>query len=215
MKYKAILFDNDGTLVDTEQAICDSFKHAMKEILGVENPDLTEYKKLIGLTLYDQFAHYSNNEEEVNALFKSYRKHNHETLDDKISLFPGLKDALEALYNEGIFLGIVTSKRHDMCVHGLELLGIDRYFDYIQGMDDCDIHKPNPGALAYPCKKLNLNPKEVLYVGDSQYDIDSGNGAGCDTCAVTWGVSPREILLEHNPTYIIDKPSELTRFIHE
>ena len=215
MKYKAILFDNDGTLVDTEQAICDSFKHAMKEVLGVDNPDLKEYKKLIGLTLYDQFSHYTNDENKVEEMFTCYRKHNHATLDDKISLFPGLVDMLEDLYTHGAYLGIVTSKRHDMCLHGLELLGIDKYFSYIQGMDDYDVHKPDPRAVGHAVEVLNLKPHEVLYVGDSQYDLDSGNGAGCDTCAVTWGVFEREILIEHNPTYIIDKPCELTRFVYE
>ncbi|MDO5329503.1 MAG: HAD-IA family hydrolase [Coriobacteriia bacterium] len=212
MKYKAILFDNDGTIVDTERAICDSFSHAMKEILGVENPDLNEYKKLIGLTLYDQFAHYSDDKDTIEALFKSYRAHNHKTLDDKISVFPGLKEVLEKLYNQGNFLGIVTSKRHDMCIHGLELLEIDKYFSYIQGMDDYDVHKPDPEALSYPCRKLGFDPKDVLYVGDSQYDIKSGNGAGCDTAAVLWGVSDIETLSAQNPNYFCEKPADLLKY---
>lgn len=118
-------------------------------------------------------------------MFKSYRAHNHGILDDLIKNFDNLPDVLREIKAEGNFMGIVTSKRHDMTIRGLKILGLDDIFEYLQGCDDFDdAHKPDPAVLLYACNRLELDPKDVLYVGDSIYDIQCANGAGCDSCAV-------------------------------
>lgn len=127
--------------------------------------------------------------------------------------FKGLPEVLEELKNRGFFMGIVTSKLHDVCLEGLRQLGIDQYFEYIQGPDDWDVHKPNAGALTHACEEIGFTPEETIYVGDSIYDLQAGNAAGCETCGVLWGVSDRETLASENPNYIISDPSELLEIV--
>lgn len=215
LKYRAILWDNDGTIADTEAAIVGSFKHAMKEVLGVDNPDIQKYRKLIGLTLWDQFSHYTEDKDTIDKMFRSYREHNEKTIDDIVSNFKGLPAVLRQLKNKGYFMGIVTSKRHDMTIRGLNILDLnDGIFDYLQGCDDYDAaHKPDPNVLLHAFAKLSLKPNEVLYVGDSIHDIKCASGAGCDSAAVLWGAGTKEDLLEQNPTYVCAKPDDLLTFL--
>lgn len=213
MKYKAILFDNDGTIVDTERAIIESFKHAMKDVLNDENPNIDEFKSLIGIPLIDQFRHFCKDEEVVDQLTKAYRKHNYETFDQYASNFEGLPEILKTLKDMGYFMGIVTSKQHGNTVTGLEVMGLTEIFEYIQGSDDYEIHKPEAGCLKHACEEIGFDPNEVLYVGDSVYDIHSGNGAGCDTAAVLWGVFSKEKLMTENPTFVLEKPTDLLELL--
>ena len=211
---KAILFDNDGTVADTEEAILISFRYMLEKVLGkCTDADVEKFKTLIGLPSYDQFKEFSSDEDKIQEMLNTYRAHNNNILDDYQKNFEGLPEVLEELYNQGYYLGIVTSKKHDTCVHGLQTLGIDKFFKYVQGPDDWDVHKPNPGALTHACEVIGFTPAETLYVGDSTYDLKAGNGAGCKTCAVLWGVFPREPLAAENPDYIISKPSELLEIL--
>lgn len=212
LKYKAILFDNDGTLVDTEAAIVASFKHAMKEILGVDNPDVREYRKLIGLTLWDQFSNYTDDKETVDRMFVSYRTHNNKIFDDYVKDFDGLNPVLKELKNMGYYMGIVTSKRHDMTIHGLEMFDMDDIFDYVQGCDDFDdAHKPDPKVLLHACNKLSLDPADVLYVGDSTHDMKCAKAAGCKSAAVLWGVGEEPDLRAQNPDFVCREPKDLLK----
>lgn len=207
---KAIFFDNDGTIVDTLGPILTSFRYMLEKELGsCSDADIEKFKTLIGLPSYDQFKEYTNDEDKIQSMIKTYRSHNNKILFDLSKNFEGLPEVLEQLYNQDYFMGIVTSKLHDVCLEGLKCLGIDKYFKYIQGPDDWHIHKPNPGALTYACNQTGYSPSEVMYVGDSIYDINAGNGAGCITCAVLWGVAPQNVLETANPDFIISKPEEL------
>lgn len=184
-KTKAILFDNDGTIVDTEKPILTSFRYMLEKVLGhCTDVDIKKFKSLIGLPSYDQFKEFSSDEATIQNMIQTYRAHNDTILDDMLENFEGLPEVLADIKNEGYYMGIVTSKRHDICLRGLEILGIDKYFDYLQGCDDWDVHKPDPGALTHACEQIGYPPAEVMYVGDSIYDIQAGNGAGCKTCAV-------------------------------
>lgn len=184
-KYKALLFDNDGTLVDTEKCILESVKHVFDVCLDEQNPDLEEFKTLIGLPTNDQFAHYTDDQEKVEEMTATYRAHNINIIDEMSENFEGLPEVLAELKRRGYFMGIVTSKRHTMCQKGLDTLGLDGIFEYIQGNEDWHVHKPEPGAMTHACEQISLDPKDVVYIGDSVFDMKSANGAGCDTCAVT------------------------------
>lgn len=184
-KIKSILFDNDGTVVDTLEPILTSFEFMLNKVLGhCTQDDIEKFKTLIGLPSYDQFKQFTDDEDKIQQMLDTYRAHNDTVVYKMSKNFEGLPQVLEQLKSQGFYLGIVTSKRHDICVNGLKALDIDKYFEYIQGPDDWHVHKPNPGALTYACEKIGFDPSEVMYVGDSTYDIDAGNGAGCTTCAV-------------------------------
>lgn len=135
-KYKALLFDNDGTIVDTEECILTSFKYMMDVEFGDKNPDLERFKTYIGLPSRDQFIHYTDDPKKIDSMLNTYRTHNKTIIDEMSKNFEGLPEVLKQLKAKGYFLGVVTSKLHDVCVHGLTQLGIIDNFDYVQGSDD-------------------------------------------------------------------------------
>ena len=136
-KIKAILFDNDGTIVDTEEAILISVRYTFEKLLGhCTEGDLEKFKSLIGLPSYDQFKEFVSGEDKIQEMITTYKTHNHNVLKTHMKNFECMPEVLEQLEKQGYYLGIVTSKLHDTCVRGLEQLGIDKYFKYVQGPDD-------------------------------------------------------------------------------
>ena len=136
-KIKAILFDNDGTVVDTLEPILTSVRYMLNEVLGhCTDDDIVKFQSLIGLPSYDQFKEFTDDEDTIQLMIKTYRAHNNKILYDMSKNFEGLPEVLEELKNRGYYMGIVTSKLHDVCLEGLIRLGIDKYFPYIQGPDD-------------------------------------------------------------------------------
>lgn len=213
LKYKAVLFDNDGTVVDTEECIMTSVRHVLYNVLGDKTIDLDGFRKLIGLPTEDQFAHYTDDPQKVKELTSAYRAHNDTVLDKLSKNFEGMPEALRQIKNWGYYMGIVTSKRHDICIHGLKELGLTGIFEYVQGNDDWHVHKPDPGALTHACEEIKCNPEDVLYIGDSPFDLQAGNGAGCYTCAVTWGVFKEDELTTENPNFIARTPQDLLELL--
>lgn len=106
-------------------------------------------------------------------------------------------------------MGVVTSKRHAMAQRGLEMSGIADHFQCLIGHDDWPEHKPAPGPILRGCELLGVAPECSLYVGDSPFDIQAGNAAGCATAAALWGMFPREALAAERPTFMCDSLTEL------
>ena len=117
-------------------------------------------------------------------------------------LFEGTVPMLERLKEAGLPLAVVTSKRHEVAMRGLDLFGLTGYFDFLIGSDDWPEHKPHPGPVAHGCERLGLAPQTCLYVGDSPFDMQSGSGAGCATAAALWGMFPQIVLEAERPTYV-------------
>ena len=194
MALTTILFDNDGTLVDTYNMILESFKHATQEVLGKQFSE-AEYIAKVGQPLATQMLDFARNVEEQQRLLKAYRSHNEATHDQLIRAFPGIVDELAALRAEGFEMGVVTSKMHALAWRGLQVVGAAPYLGCLIGADDC------------------AKPEECVYVGDSPFDIAAGNAAGCKTLAVTWGMFPEEKLVVENPTEIIHEVAEFSAAI--
>ena len=126
-----------------------------------------------------------------------------------VSAFEGIPAALAALREAGFRMGIVTSKRHHMAVRGLEVCGIDGFFDVVVGSDDWPEHKPKPGSVIHGAQLMGEDPSQCLYIGDSPFDIQAGNAAGCTTVAVTWGMFPEGQLRQERPALVCSSPAEL------
>ena len=126
-----------------------------------------------------------------------------------VSAFEGIPAALAALREAGFRMGIVTSKRHHMAVRGLEVCGIDGFFDVVVGSDDWPEHKPKPGSVIHGAQLMGEDPSQCLYIGDSPFDIQAGNAAGCTTVAVTWGMFPEGQLRQEGPALVCNSPAEL------
>ena len=211
---RGILFDNDGTLVDSEALILDSMRHATRAVLGETIPDEVLMAK-VGIPLAEQMRDFTPDPALQQELLRVYRAYNHEMHDTALTLFEGEEDALGRLARAGHPMGVVTSKMHWLAQRGLEVLGIWDRFEVLVGCDDCDRAKPDPAPVAMGARLLGLEPRDCIYVGDSRFDIAAGRAAGCKTVAVTWGMAPEEQLAAEGPDRICRMFDELPAIVSE
>ena len=198
---KAILFDNDGTVLDTHDLLLDTFRYATRTVLGREIPDEKLMAK-VGLPLDVEMWDFTDDEAVHDELVRVYRAYNLEKHDSMVRLFDGVAETLEALRGAGFSMGIVTSKRHDPAQHGLELFDVMKYFDCLIGADDFEEHKPQPGPVIHAAGLLGFDPEECIYVGDSPFDMRAGSGAGCMAAAALWGMHSEASLRAQGPDFI-------------
>ena len=204
-----ILFDLDGTLLDTHDMILESMRYTINEVDG-QNQNDGELMAGVGTPLLDQMLHFTaGNKTRAEELVNIYRAYNDAIHDENIHAFPGTREALELLAGAGCRMGVVTSKRHAMAQRGLEMSGIADHFQFLIGHDDWPEHKPAPGPILRGCELLGVAPECSLYVGDSPFDIQAGNAAGCATAAALWGMFPCEVLAAERPTFMCDSLTEL------
>lgn len=205
---QAVLFDLDGTLLDTYDLLLATFRYATRTVLGEVVPDEALMAK-VGQPLNTQMRDFTDDDSVHEELCRVYREHNAVIHDDLIRLFPDTIDMLNRLKDEGVPLGVVTSKRHDPAMRGLDCFNLAGYFDFVVGSDDWPEHKPSPGPVAHGCRLLDLRPEACLYVGDSPFDMQAGNAAGCATAAALWGMFSRGMLLGESPTYVCRRCSDV------
>ena len=212
MALKAILFDNDGTLVDTHDIILASFRYASREVLGRVFPD-DVYMAKVGQPLAVQFDDLTSDPARKERFLKVYRAHNATIHDDMIRAFPGLLELLDRFRNAGFAMGVVTSKMRGTAWGGLKVVGAAPYFDCIVGSEDTEAHKPDPDPVILGCEKLGVNPSECVYVGDAPFDVQAGSAAGCSTVGVTWGMFDEETLRRAGATRIAHTMDELAQAV--
>lgn len=207
MRYRTVLFDLDGTLIDSGAMILASFRHATRTVLAREIPDEELVAACGGATIYEQMRTFDT--ERVEELVRAYRAHN-EPLHADLRAFPGVEEVLERLANEGRKLGIVTSKRRRTVGLAFAVLPIGRYFDAVVTADDTTRHKPRPEPVLLALEQLGSTADEAAFVGDSPFDVRAGKAAGVFTVAVSWGgIHPEERLREAGADAVVHDRREL------
>ncbi len=209
---RAVLFDNDGTLVDSHDLILASFHHAGPAVLGRQLSD-EEYMQKVGQPLNMQVKDFTDDPALQQRFCDVYRAHNKTVHDEMIKAFPGTSRALAQLTRAGLAVGVVTSKRHETAVRGLQITGLWDYCDCLVGWDDIERPKPDPQPVEVGCEMLQVAPAECIYVGDAPFDLQAGRAAGCATAAVTWGMFDEERLAGESPTFIAASWDDLVRGI--
>lgn len=210
---KGLLFDLDGTLLDTYDIVLASMEYTLNEVAGL---GLTEAQLMagVGTPLRDQMLGFSSGDEaKAEEWLRIYREHNVAVHDAQIRAFPDTRAALERFREAGLPMALVTSKRHGLAVHGLEMSGIAEFFPVVIGPDDWPEHKPEPGPVRRGAELLGLSPDECLYIGDSPFDMQAGNGAGCTTVAALWGMFPREMLEAESPDLLFESLTDLADYL--
>ncbi|MEI3377913.1 MAG: HAD-IA family hydrolase [Coriobacteriales bacterium] len=208
---RTILFDLDGTLLDTHDMILVSMRYAINEVEGKNHTD-EELMAGVGTPLYDQMLGFANGDvARAEELVTIYRAYNDAIHDERVSAFPGTREALEKLAHAGYRMGIVTSKRHWLAERGLEKSGIASFFDILIGADDWPDSKPKPGPILYACELLDCTPEECVYIGDSPFDMQAANAAGCTSVAALWGMFPAETLAACKPNLSYSSLEEFVR----
>jgi pyrophosphatase PpaX len=203
----AVLFDLDGTLIDSIALLLASMKHTFQG--RSRKPTDEEWIEGLGTPLPKQLTPYVESDEDRERLVNRYRTFQHENHDRLMSHYSGVIDTLALLYQRGHPLGVVTSKGNMMMERGLKFIGADDYIEVAIGYDSVHIHKPDPFPVRAALEKLEYQASEAVFVGDSPHDIKSGNDAGVITIAALWGPFRRDQLEPYNPTHFLDDIKDL------
>ncbi len=204
-----MLFDLDGTLVDSADLILESWRHTMRVHFGEVPPDEVWLQSL-GTPLRSQFRTFVDTAEEVQAMIDTYIEHNHREHARLIRPFAGVEETLAALRARGARLGIVTSKAKRGTALSLEACGLPaEWFEVIVTSDEPIPHKPDPAPVRLALERMGAGPGEAAYVGDSIWDLRAGRGAGVLTVAALWGPFSEDELAPERPDLMADRPADL------
>ena len=205
--FPVVLFDLDGTVVDSGAIILASMRHATREVLGREFGDAELMQAVGGPGLEAQMAAFAP--DRVDELVRVYRAHN-EPLHDELVACAGMEDVLVRLKEEGRRLGVVTAKRRSTVELAFARVPLGHLFETVVGGDETERHKPDPEPLLLAAERMNARPDETAYVGDSPFDIRAAKAAGMHAVAVTWGrIHDRAKLEAVGPDAIVDSAEEL------
>lgn len=212
-KYSACVFDLDGTLANTLQSIA-YFGNGTLMAFGLPPIPAEEYKLLVGNgadTLMQRMLRYVNAQlspQEFQQFRKEYDRRYESEPMKLVTAYPGLKTLLQEMKCRGVRLGVLSNKPDNMTrfIAG-QLYG--SLPDIVRGQREGVPKKPDPTAALEIAEALGLAPGDVLYVGDSGVDMDTGNNAGMDPCGVLWGFRGRDELIEHGAKYLAANASEL------
>jgi pyrophosphatase PpaX len=207
MRFPVVLFDLDGTVIDSGSIILASMRHAAKEVLGTEVPDEELMAAVGGPGLEAQM--HALAPDRVEELVSVYRLHN-EPLHEGLVCCAGIEDVLVRLKDEGRRLGIVTAKRRATVELAFAQIPIEHLFETVVGGDETERHKPDPEPLLLALERLGARADEAAYVGDAPFDVKAAKAAGLFSIAVTWGgIHTRERLEAEAPDALVDTAAEL------
>lgn len=207
MRFPVVLFDFDGTVIDSGAIIIASMRHATKTVLGREIPDEELGRAVGGSGLVEQMR--LIDPDRVDELVACYREHN-EPLHAELAECAGMSKTLTTLKEEGRKLGIVTAKRRETVRLAFSYLPLEQFFDVVVGSDDTERHKPDPQPLTHALQLLGARPDDAVYVGDSPFDVRAAKAAGLHAVAVTWGgIHPRGRLEAEEPDAVVESAEEL------
>ena len=214
MKYiDLIIFDLDGTLVDSREDMANAVNFTLKQI-GLREKNISEISSYIGKGIEDLIRGSLGNKQEallkraLSIFVEYYRKHS----TDTTVLYPNVKEILEYFKNKR--KTIVTNRNYEFALTTLNKLGIRDYFEDIVGGDDIGCMKPSSCPLDRSMGRLNADKEKAIIVGDMDIDIVAGKKAGIITCGVTYGMGKKEDIIKAKPDFIIDNIVDLKSIIY-
>ena len=207
-RFKAVLFDFDGTIMDTNTIILKSWKHTFNTVLGrdpVHEEIVATFGEPLEVTMRKLFP-----DRDTHEMVETYRNYQRHIYRDDITMFPGMKETILELQKRGYKVAIVTSRLWYSTRTGLYKFDIADCFDAVVSAEDTTIHKPDPTPCLLCLEKLGVSPEEALMVGDSKFDILCARNAGVASCLVSWSISVGDELREElAPEYYITEASQL------
>jgi pyrophosphatase PpaX len=208
MRNPVVLFDLDGTLIDSGPMIVASMRHAAATVLGRDVPEDVLLAAVGGPGLLAQM--HALDPERADELVDAYRAHN-EPLHDELKAFWEVAEVLPRLRAEGRRLGIVTAKRRSTVQLAFDHLpGLEDNFDLVVASEDTERHKPDPAPLLLALEGLQARPDQAAYVGDSPFDVRAAKAAGIFAVAVGWGgIHSAPTLLAEEPDAYVETAEEL------
>lgn len=213
-RFRTVLFDLDGTLIDSVRLILDSYHHTTRTH-GLPPRTDAEWLAGLGTPLRVQFGHWDDGRGMLEALIATYREYNLANHDAMIRLYDGVDTMLAAVRAAGCRTALVTSKNRAGAERGLRLFGLDAHIETIVGADDVERPKPHPEPVHLALARLGgaPDPDATLFVGDSTHDMHAGRAAGVRTAAVLWGPFARAELEPTAPDFWAERPAEIVRLV--
>ncbi len=215
MKYTAVLFDLDGTLINSLEDLAESANEALKKH-GFKTHSTDSYKKFVGNGVRNLIKNAAPDEAEdsvVDNILEDYRIIYNKNYVNKTRAYDGIHEMLDYLKKAGIKMGVCSNKPHKPTNEIVEkLLGIE-YFDVVFGEREGIPRKPDPASLIEAAEKLGVPPSQTIYVGDSGGDMESANRAGMLAVGVLWGFREKEELMECGGKILLTSPPELVEFV--
>jgi pyrophosphatase PpaX len=207
VRYDPVLFDLDGTVVDSGAIILASLRHATQTVLGETIPDERLLATVGGSGLASQMR--DLDPKRADELVRVYTEHN-KPLHAELVACAGMLDLLEELKREERTLGIVTAKRRATVALAFETVPIEHLFDVVVAGDETERHKPHPEPLLRALAQAGAPARAAAYVGDSPFDVQAAKAGGLAAIAVTWGgIHTRERLEQEEPDHVVDTVEEL------
>jgi len=213
-KYELVIFDWDGTIINSEAHIIHSMQQAIAEV-GLDQPIAKEIRHIIGLSLSRAIETLfpAIDESTVERVAESYREHFFREQDLESSpLFDGVADVIQDLHAHGYYLAVATGKGRRGLDMALENSGLAPYFHITRCADETR-SKPDPLMLDEILADLNLKSSHAIMVGDTSYDVDMAKNIKMDSIAVTYGMHDKKLLEQCKPTYFIDAIQQLTQYV--
>ena len=207
MRFAVVLFDLDGTIVDSGWMILASYRYATRTVLGRDFSDDVLMARVGAGHLEEQMAEFD--EEKAAELAQAYRDL-YAPLHSELQAFPGMLELLRELDEEDRQLGIVSAKRHDTVQLALDALGFGDVLDVVVGSDEAPRGKPHPDQILLALERLRADPNDTAYVGDAPFDVAAAKAAGVHAIGVTWGgIHTRERMEAEGPDAVVDTTDEL------
>lgn len=212
MKYELVVFDWDGTLLDSAGAIVQAIQAACRD-LGLAIPDDARARHVIGLGLADALRHAVPDlqPENYQAMVERYRFH-YLSGDHQLTLFPGIREMLARLQSAGHILSVATGKSRQGLDRALDHSGLRPLFQASRCADECQ-SKPHPQMLDELMAEFGVAASSTVMIGDTSHDLLMASNAGVDSLAVTYGAHPHEHLLEHKPLACLHSVRELDQWL--
>ena len=207
-RYSTVLFDLDGTLIDSTELIMTSFRHTMRTHLDAV-PSEEEWRSGFGTPLRLQLARFARDAAEVEVMVETYRSYQRLHHDRLVSAFPDIVRVVARLAASQIPLAIVTSKNREATLHGLRHCGLEAYFDVVVSSDDVTRHKPEPAPVIEALARLGRPADGTVLIGDSPFDCMAGHAAGVSTAVALWGPFARGDLERHEPDHWLERPADI------
>jgi pyrophosphatase PpaX len=215
----AVLFDLDGTLVDTIPLIFTCYQHTLATHLPGYDPGRRVIIGNLGRSLdhilfdYAAAAGVDDPAATSRAMLETYRAFQRANLDRLIRPYEGMRETLESLRARGLTLGVVTSKVEWAARESYERYGLGEFLSIGVFHDDTERHKPDPQPLLHAAAKDGLDVARTAYVGDSIHDMAAGKAAGMRTIAALWGPSERDELVRAGADELAERPADLLTIV--
>ncbi|GIO55875.1 pyrophosphatase PpaX [Paenibacillus cineris] len=208
-----VLFDLDGTIIDTNELIISSFMHVLEKHVPTPLTREVIIPKM-GMTLEQQLQFFSGSED-VTHFHQAYRTYNDAHHDEMVQPFPHVLEVIKELDRRGITMGVVTTKNKPGTFRVLEMFGLDKYMKAIVTVMDVEHPKPHPEPVLMAISQLGADPAATLMVGDSPVDIQSAKAAGALSAGVAWSLKGEKVLREYNPDYILHDMTDLYSLVEQ